>query len=125
LTKPEKCDKMVGRGPSARPIFHVKRKNQQILLRFFVKYYNIDFPIIFCYNCYRKKIKNKGKGDKMSLNKAIFHKKEHRKEYYGSKAIDRSCRNHGGCSWCEENRKYKYLKESQKTLDKMKEWCYN
>ena len=61
----------------------------------------------------------------MSLNKAISHKKEHRKGYTRSKAIARSCRNHGGCPWCEENRKYKYLKESQKTLDKIKEWCYN
>ena len=44
----------------------------------------------------------------MSLDKAIEHGKEHRKKYYGSKAIDASCRNHGGCSWCEENRKHKF-----------------
>ena len=44
----------------------------------------------------------------MSLDKAIEHKKEHRKPYRGSKAIDPSCRNHGGCPWCEENRKHKF-----------------
>ena len=50
----------------------------------------------------------------MSLDKAIEHGKEHRKQYRGSKAIDKTCRNHGGCDWCEENRKYKErrLKES-------------
>ena len=44
----------------------------------------------------------------MSLDKAIEHGKEHRKPYRGSKAIDPSCRNHGGCQWCEENRKHKF-----------------
>lgn len=60
----------------------------------------------------------------MSLEKAIASGKEHRKPYYGSKAIDKTCRNHGGCPWCQKNRKYK-LKKSQKTLDKIKEWLYN
>lgn len=49
----------------------------------------------------------------MSLDKAIEHGKEHRKRYTGSKAIDRTCRNHGGCPWCEENRKYSSLKRAQ------------
>lgn len=44
----------------------------------------------------------------MSLNKAINHGKEHRKPYTGSKAIDRTCRNHQGCPWCEENRLHKF-----------------
>lgn len=57
----------------------------------------------------------------MSLDKAIKNGKEHRKEYYGSKAIDRSCRNHGGCPWCEENRQYKNLKRMQAMIDRMKE----
>lgn len=33
----------------------------------------------------------------MSLDKSIEHGKEKRKPYYGAKAIDRTCRNHGGC----------------------------
>lgn len=61
----------------------------------------------------------------MALDKAIKSGKEHRKPYYGSKVIDRTCRNHGGCPWCEENRKYKYIKNEKKMLDKLKEWCYN
>ena len=44
----------------------------------------------------------------MSLDKSIAHGKEHRKPYRGSKAFDPSCRNHGGCPWCEENRKHKF-----------------
>lgn len=44
----------------------------------------------------------------MSLDKAIEHGKEKRKEYIGSKAIDKSCRNHGSCPWCERNRKFKF-----------------
>lgn len=40
----------------------------------------------------------------MPLDKAIEHGKEHRKPYYGAKAIDRTCRNHGTCVWCERNR---------------------
>lgn len=44
----------------------------------------------------------------MSLDKAIEHGKEHRKPYRGSKQIDPSCRNNGGCQWCAENRKHKF-----------------
>ena len=47
----------------------------------------------------------------MSLDKAIEHGKEHRKIYRGSKAFDRTCRNHGGCEWCKENRLHKHRKK--------------
>ena len=40
----------------------------------------------------------------MSLDKAIEHGKEHREPYHGSKAFDRTCRNHGGCPACENDR---------------------
>ena len=33
----------------------------------------------------------------MSLDKAVFYGKEHRKPYTNSKAVDRTCRNHGSC----------------------------
>ena len=46
----------------------------------------------------------------MSLNKAIEHGKEYREPYRGSKAINPTCRNHGGDSWAERNRTYKYDK---------------
>lgn len=44
----------------------------------------------------------------MALNKAIEHGKEKRHPYRRSKAFDRTCRNHGTCKWCEENRKFKF-----------------
>ena len=44
----------------------------------------------------------------MSLDKAILHGKEHRKPRTGAKRYFASCRNHGGCPWCEENRKHKF-----------------
>lgn len=48
----------------------------------------------------------------MSLDLAIEHGKEHRKQYRGSKRFDKSCRNHGNhghgpgnqCPWCLGNR---------------------
>ena len=52
----------------------------------------------------------------MSLDKAIEHGKEHRKSYRGGKAIDKTCRNHGGCDWCECNRKHKFLKKIQENI---------
>ena len=54
----------------------------------------------------------------MALDKAIKSGKEHRKPYRGSKAIDATCRNHGGCPWCEENRKHKFRdKQKDDTWD--------
>lgn len=44
----------------------------------------------------------------MSLDKAITHGKEKRKPYHGAKAIDGTCRNHGSCDWCKNNRKHKF-----------------
>lgn len=46
----------------------------------------------------------------MSLHKAIDHGKEKRKHYRGSKDFDKSCRNHGGCPYCENGRRYRTLK---------------
>lgn len=50
----------------------------------------------------------------MGLEKAIEHKKEHRKKYRKAKAVDKTCRNHGSCKWCEENRNYKNNKRKNK-----------
>jgi hypothetical protein len=52
----------------------------------------------------------------MSLEKAIKSGKEKRKPYYGSKAFDWSCRNHGTCKWCEDNRTYKNKKRLASAL---------
>jgi len=40
----------------------------------------------------------------MSFKKAIFYGKERRKQYYDSRKFDKSCRNHGSCLWCLDNR---------------------
>jgi len=52
----------------------------------------------------------------MSLDKGIKHGKEKRKPYKKSKAFDASCRNHGGCPYCESSRtrKSKVPKEDLK-----------
>ena len=47
----------------------------------------------------------------MSLDKAIEHGKEKRKPYRGAKAIDYTCRDHGSCDWCRENRLHKFKKK--------------
>ncbi len=57
----------------------------------------------------------------MALDKAIEHGKERRKKYYGSKAIDRTCRNHGSCPYCTNNRLYKNKKRLLIALDKLAE----
>ena len=52
----------------------------------------------------------------MSLEKAIEHGKEKRKPYHGAKAVDKSCRNHGGDPWDEANR----LVQARREADRMK-----
>ena len=58
----------------------------------------------------------------MSLDKSIEYGKEHRKPYRGSKAVDSTCRNHGGCGWCEGNRTYKNKKRQLSCENKLKEY---
>jgi hypothetical protein len=61
----------------------------------------------------------------MSLEKAIQHGKEHRKPYRGSKRFDRSCRNHGGCPYCENNRAHPLKKALVRTEGQEDEyWGY-
>jgi molybdenum cofactor biosynthesis enzyme MoaA len=49
----------------------------------------------------------------MSLDKAIAHGKEKRKPYKGSKSCDITCRNNGGCPYCESNRFHKFNKKQK------------
>lgn len=56
----------------------------------------------------------------MSLDKAIEKGREHRKPYKGAKRIDKTCRNHGGCPYCEGNRLYRTIKELEKANDKIR-----
>ncbi len=57
----------------------------------------------------------------MSLDKAILHGKEHRKQYRGAKAVDKTCRNHGNCPSCVRQRKTKYMKRHNGADDIRKE----
>ena len=58
----------------------------------------------------------------MSLNKRIESGKEHRKPYRGSKNFDYSCRNHGGCPWCEGNRLYNDRVKREKSEEELTEF---
>lgn len=58
----------------------------------------------------------------MSLDKSILYGKEHRKQYIGAKAIDRTCRNHGSCAWCMGNRMYRHNKKIMKASQEFKEY---
>ena len=53
----------------------------------------------------------------MSLDKAIASGKEHRKQYRRFKLVDKTCRNHGTCPWCQGKVKYKKRKEEMKYVD--------
>lgn len=56
------------------------------------------------------------------LDKAIKSGKEHRKEYRGAKACDKSCRNHGSDDWATANRLYrsnKLLEKSEQDLEEI------
>ena len=54
----------------------------------------------------------------MSLEKAIKSGKERRKPYRGSKAVDKTCRNHGSCPYCKSNRLHKNKKRELKGEEK-------
>lgn len=53
----------------------------------------------------------------MSLIKAITYGKEKREAYRGAKAVDPTCRNHGSCGWCRNNRLHKYKKDKMRGED--------
>lgn len=44
----------------------------------------------------------------MSLDHDYPNRKDRRRRYYGSKAFDHQCRNHGSCTYCERNRTINY-----------------
>lgn len=50
----------------------------------------------------------------MGLEKSIKHGKEKREPYRGSKACDKTCRNHGSCDYCRNNRLFDTKKKLQK-----------
>lgn len=61
----------------------------------------------------------------MTLDKAIKHKKEHRKAYRGAKAVDSTCRNHGSDIWSLRDRTNKYIRKKEEWQDKLDEYINN
>jgi hypothetical protein len=47
----------------------------------------------------------------MGFDKDYPNRKDKRKPYRGSKAVDGTCRNHGSCPYCQKARKYKLKKQ--------------
>ena len=58
----------------------------------------------------------------MSLDKAIIHGKEHRKQYKGVKAYDSQCCNHGSCDRCKGGRLYQYNRSLAAAVQKLNEY---
>ena len=58
----------------------------------------------------------------MSLDQSINHNKEHRKQYYGAKSIDKTCRNHGSDEWSKSDRMIHNLKDDIKMAFNLKEY---
>jgi len=57
----------------------------------------------------------------MSLDKAIKYKKEKRRQFFGAKAIDSTCRNHGSDDWSYSDRTHKNRKRYEAALAALKE----
>lgn len=57
----------------------------------------------------------------MSLDKAIIHGKEYRKPYRKSKRFYKSCRNHGSCYYCRDNRLHNRNETDEDSKLKIKE----
>ena len=58
----------------------------------------------------------------MSLSKAIKHGKERRKPYRRSEALDRTCRPHGSCAWCQGNRRHAVQQAEERAMESEREW---
>lgn len=58
----------------------------------------------------------------MGLEKSIQYGKEKRKRYYGSKAFDPTCRNHGSDEYARNNRLYNARKKIAKMNAQIKDF---
>lgn len=56
------------------------------------------------------------------LDKAIEHGKEYRKQYTGAKLCDRTCRNHGSCPQCKQNRTFSYTRKNWWSKQEIEEY---
>lgn len=58
----------------------------------------------------------------MSLEQGIRHGKEHRKEYYGWEAVDKSARNHGSDDWFRDNRLHSSNRKEEEADSKIADY---
>jgi hypothetical protein len=58
----------------------------------------------------------------MSLEKAIFYKKEKRQPYRDSRRFDWTCRNHGKCDYCKNGRLHNSKIKKFYSEQEIKEW---
>lgn len=56
------------------------------------------------------------------LDKAIEHGKEYRKQYTGAKLCDRTCRNHGSCPQCKQNRTFSFTRNNWRSKRELEEY---
>lgn len=56
----------------------------------------------------------------MSFDKNYPNRKDHRKPFYGAKAIDVACRNHGADSWSAHNRTIDEIRNKIVAKDEIK-----
>ena len=61
----------------------------------------------------------------MGFEKIYPNRKDKRKRYRGSKAFDRTCRNHGSCPWCKSNRQHSNNKEELRYKESLKDFYEN
>jgi len=58
------------------------------------------------------------------LDKAIEHGKEYRKQYTGAKLCDRTCRNHGSCPQCKQNRTFSFTRNNWRSKQELEEYSW-
>jgi hypothetical protein len=57
----------------------------------------------------------------MSFDNTYSKRKDWRNSYLHSQRFDRSCRPHGGCGYCRDNRLYSYKKRKLKAQTSLEE----
>lgn len=56
------------------------------------------------------------------LNKSIEHGKEYRKQYTRAKLCDPTCRNHGSCHYCKQNRTFSFARNNWWSKQELQEY---
>jgi hypothetical protein len=57
----------------------------------------------------------------MAFDRAYPNRKDQRAPHHGSKAFDRTCRNHGSCPYCQRGRLHQYTKAKERAEDELRD----